>query len=92
MLLATFIKGFWNQKRTYCTKHMALHTWVPTSRKMLTDMMSESQMILEAIWIFNKVIIGTHNWEFIDAIIQNLLQADFSCLLSDRNDLEADLV
>jgi hypothetical protein len=45
-----------------------------TSRKMVTDTMADAQMMLEAICIINKVTIGSHDWKFIKATIQNLFQ------------------
>ena len=83
VVLATMIKGFWEQKRHYRTKHMGLLTWVPTSRKMVTDTIPEAQMLLEAICIIDKVNIGSHDREFIEAIIQNLQQSDSAGIISD---------
>ncbi len=75
------VPWFWNQKRNNRTKYLTLLTSLPTSRKMVTEMMPESKMILEAICIINKVVIGTHDLEFIDAVMQNLLQSDASGVL-----------
>jgi hypothetical protein len=66
---------------------LELLTWLPTSRKMVTDMMPESQMILEAICISKKVVIWTYDRESIDVIIQYLLQSDSAGVL-----LEAEMV
>jgi hypothetical protein len=56
---------------TYRPKYIDLLTWLPTARKIETDIMQESQMLLEFISFINTVTIGSHDREFIDAVRQN---------------------
>ena len=82
-LYASMINGFWSQKRSFRTKYNGLLASLPTSRKMVVDLMNDARMVLEVMCIINKTPGGTHDREFIDAIRQNLLQSDAATVMSE---------
>ena len=73
-LCASMINGFWSQKRSFRTKYNGLLASLPTSRKMVVDLMNDALMVLEVMCIIDKTSGGTHDRDFIDAIRQNLQQ------------------
>jgi hypothetical protein len=73
-LYASLINGFWSQKRLFRTNYNRLLTSLPTSRKMVVNLMNNVLMVLEVMCIIDKTSGGTHDRDFIDAIRQNLQQ------------------
>jgi hypothetical protein len=82
-LYASMSNGFWSQERLFRTNYNRLLTSLPTSRKMVVDLMNDARMGLEVMCIIMNPPGGTHDCDFIDAIRQNLLQSDAATLMSE---------